>query len=174
MGIRTRSRIAEATQLRPTILGILADYRQPVLVEAFQTGPELTVGVIGTGPEARVLGTMEVVPKNTPLSEFVYSLEVKRNYQAEVDYQAPPRRPPELIGAVERLALDCHRVLGCRDVSRVDIRLGGDGVPRFIELNPLPGLHPINSDLIILAKGYGLSFEALIGRILASAIARRG
>lgn len=174
MGIRTRSRIAEATQIRPTILGILSDYQQPVLVEVFQTGPELTVGVLGTGPEARVLGMMEVVPRNTPLSEFVYSLEVKRNYQAEVEYQAPPRRPPELIGAVERLALECHRLLGCRDVSRVDIRLGGDGVPRFIELNPLPGLHPVNSDLIILAQGYGVSFEALIAAIVKSAIARRG
>ncbi|MFO0726112.1 MAG: D-alanine--D-alanine ligase [Myxococcota bacterium] len=172
MGIRQRCRVQRPEELRAVVLELLQAYGQPVLLEVFQTGPELTVGVMGTGASARVIGAMEIVPKNQPLDEFVYSVEVKRNYLAEVEYHTPPRRPAALMEAVEAVALGAHRVLGCRDVSRVDVRLGGDGIPRFIEVNPLPGLNPVSSDLCILARGQGLEFSALVAGIVDSAQAR--
>ena len=62
-----------------------------------------------------------------------------------------------LIGEA-RLAFDA---LGCRDLARIDFRLR-DGVPYFIEANPLPGLAPVTSDLVILARGHGLGHADLI------------
>jgi D-alanine-D-alanine ligase len=47
-------------------------------------------------------------------------------------------------------------------------------VPYFLEVNPLPGLHPVTSDLMILAKGYGWSYEDVIETVLAAALVRTG
>jgi D-alanine-D-alanine ligase len=76
-----------------------------VLVEEFCTGPEFTVGILGEGAHARILGVMEIVPRRGPTEAFVYSVEVKRNFRAEVEYHVPPRRPESLVRAVETTAL---------------------------------------------------------------------
>jgi D-alanine-D-alanine ligase len=72
---------------------------------------------------------------------------------------------------VEQAALTVYRALGCRDVARIDFRLR-DGEPYFLEVNPLPGLNPETSDLVILAGLRGWSHAQLIERILAAALAR--
>jgi D-alanine-D-alanine ligase len=59
-----------------------------------------------------------------------------------------------------------------RDVARVDIRCDRGGVPNFVEVNPLPGMNPVYSDLIILAYGLGWKYDDLIARVVASAIRR--
>ncbi len=69
--------------------------------------------------------------------------------------------------------MKAYRVLGCRDVSRIDFRLRG-GVPYFLEVNPLPGLNPESSDLVILARLAGWSYEELIRTILHAALTRHG
>ena len=66
-----------------------------------------------------------------------------------------------------------HRALGCRDVSRVDLRLDARGVPNVLEVNALPGLSPVTSDIVILARAGGRTYEALIGRIVDEALARQ-
>jgi D-alanine-D-alanine ligase len=105
-----------------------------------------------------------------PDDRFVYSLEVKRDYLRQVRYEC---LPAERCPAVAEAALRAWRALGCRDVSRIDFRLR-DGVPYFLEVNPLPGLNPESSDLIILARLAGWSYERLIGAILHAAVARTG
>jgi len=62
--------------------------------------------------------------------------------------------------------------LGCRDAGRVDIRCDAAGVPNFMEVNPLAGLHPTHSDLPMIARSFGVSYVELIGRILQSAAQR--
>ena len=89
------------------------------------------------------------------------------------DSEVPARLSKRDLAAVEELAVSTHRVLGCRDLSRIDVRLR-DGVAYFIEANPLPGLNPENSDLVILARGLGLTYDALIGRVLETTLARNG
>ncbi|MDQ3032614.1 MAG: D-alanine--D-alanine ligase [Myxococcota bacterium] len=174
MGVRNHSRVTDEHELRELVGQLLADYREPVLVEEFASGPEFTVGILGTGPSAQVIGAMEIVPKNCPIDEFVYSLEVKRNYLEEVEYHAPPRRPAEMVRHVEEVALAAYRALACRDVGRVDIRMGDDGEPKFLEVNPLPGLNPVTGDLVILARANGLGYADLIGRIVDGARERQG
>lgn len=173
-GIRNSSRITDPGALGPTVAKLLADYGEPVLVEEFCPGPEFTVGVVGTGRDARVLGALEIVPRRAKPEEFVYSLEVKRNWEVEVEYHVPPRRPAEVVADVERVALDAYRALDCRDVGRVDVRLDRSGKASFLEVNPLPGIHPVTGDLCILARGRGVSYDRLIAEVVASARKRWG
>lgn len=133
----------------------------PVLVEEFLPGDEYTVGIIA----GEVIGAMQVVPRK-PAADFIYSLDVKRDYLNQVAYQLAD------VPDVEKLALDVWRAFGLRDVSRVDVRRDRNGVPNFIEVNPLPGVHPVNSDLIILGRLLGIRYEDLIGRVISSATRR--
>jgi D-alanine-D-alanine ligase len=145
------------------------DQRQPILLEEFIPGEELTVGVIGNEPP-KVIGTLRVVPLRN-VERFVYSLEVKRNYAECVRYECPPKLPTAHLRAAEEAALLVYHCLGCRDISRIDFRLR-DGVPYFLEVNPLPGLNPETSDLVILARMSGMPYEELIREILRAAMGR--
>ena len=80
---------------------------------------------------------------------------------------------PATLAAIERAALTAYRALGCRDISRVDFRLR-DGVPYFLEVNPLPGLNPDDSDLVILAQLAGWTYQRLIATIVQAALERVG
>jgi D-alanine-D-alanine ligase len=140
-----------------------------LLVEEFISGDELTVGVVGNDPP-RVLGVMRIVP-NRPDEHFVYSLEVKRDWRNRVRYECPARLPTEASEKVEAAALAAYQALGCRDVARIDFRLR-DGVPYFIEANPLPGLSPETGDLVILAGRMGVGHTELINMIVDAALKR--
>lgn len=174
MGIRKNSRIASPGDLDDRVGSLLEHYREPVLVEEFCDGPEFTVAVLGTGANARVVAPMEIVPKQVPIADFVYSLEMKRstNWRAEMDYVAPPQRDAALVRAIEAIALGAHRALGCRDISRVDVRIGRDGAPKFIEANPLPGIAPGWSDLALLWERVDRPYEDLVNSIVDEARTR--
>ncbi len=174
MGIRDGAIFDSVAALRAALPALKRGYRQAILLEEFCPGPEFTVGVLGTGSAARVLGVMEIVPKNLSLERFLYSLDAKRSWQQRVEYHAPPKRSPRLIRELGKLAVESHRALGCRDVSRVDLRLGRDGRPNFLELNPLPGLSSKSGDLVILARSHGVSHAELVRMIVAEARARLG
>lgn len=170
-GIRDRSLVEEPAELAPLLHAMRQDYRQPIMIEEFISGAEVTVGVIGNNPP-QVIGCLHVVPKENP-DKFVYGLEVKRNYHHRVEYVSPPRLPGPTIEVIEKAALRCYHALGCRDVARVDFRVR-DGMPYFLEVNPLPGVNPEDSDLVILAKLRGWSYEQLVGRIVDEANKRYG
>jgi D-alanine-D-alanine ligase len=169
-GIRGKCVVDDVRELRAAVAELRRSHRQPVLVEEYIDGDELTVGVVGNDPP-EVVGVMRVLPQR-PTERFVYSLEVKRDWQNQVRYECPARLPPGRARAVEEAALKAYRALGCRDVARVDFRLR-DGVPYFLEVNPLPGLNPETGDLVILARLAGWSYERLIGRIFQAALDRQ-
>jgi D-alanine-D-alanine ligase len=170
-GVTGRSLVRERGELGSACRMLLETYRQPVLVEAFLPGREVTVGIVGSGATARVVGVMEV--DFTALAEAsAYTALNKKEYQARVAYRlladdalAPPAR--ELAGAV-------FDVLGCRDAARVDLRCDAAGRLHFLEVNPLPGINHVRSDLPIMARLGGMPYDALIGAIVDSARARQG
>jgi D-alanine-D-alanine ligase len=168
-GIRGKCIVDTPQELIEAIENHRRAYRQPILVEEYIEGEELTVGIVGNSPP-RIIGVMRVLPTRKE-ERFIYSLEVKRDYLARVQYECPAKLPPLRLQAVEEAALTVYRTLGCRDVARIDFRLK-DGIPYFLEVNPLPGLNPESSDLVILARLAGWSYEQLIESILEAAVRR--
>lgn len=171
-GIDPTSRIHDKEGLHGVCTRLLERFRQPVLVETFLPGRELTVGLLGTGAEASILGTMEIIlrPNAEP---GVYSYVNKERCEELVDYRMGDCTD-ETIRRAETIALAAWRALGCRDGGRVDIRCDALGRPHFLEVNPLAGLHPEHSDLPMLAAAVGMGYTELIGRIVASAGKRLG
>ena len=172
-GIRLDSKISAPESLKEKAGWLLKSYNSPLLVEEFVAGPEFTVGVLGNENPV-VLGVMQIEIKGTPADEAIYSLEVKREWEEKVCYHCPPSIAPALLKEIEEVALRSYRVLGCRDVSRVDIRVGEDVTPYFLEVNPLPGLSPHYGDLPIMARRMGWDYDRLVKTIFYHALKRNG
>ena len=170
-GIRARCLVERAEDLEEVVAGLRRDYGQPLVLEEFAAGEEVTVGVVGNDPP-RVLGALRVVP-TVPTERFVYSLEVKRDWERQVRYECPPALPAEQLEQLHNAALAAYAALGCRDVARIDFRLRA-GLPYFIEANPLPGLNPESSDLVFIARFLGQDHAALLHLILHAAFHRVG
>ncbi len=164
-GITSASKIEEPEALARRCRELLARYRQPVLVEEYLPGREFTVGILGTGGRASVLGTLEVIIRDQG-EQGAYSYLNKENCDRLVDYRLAR---DEAARAAESVCLELWRALDCRDAGRVDVRLDADGRPGIMELNPLAGLHPTHSDLPMIARAAGMSYRELIARIVASA-----
>ncbi len=169
-GIDGASLIRTPQELRATCERLLATFGQPVLVEAYLPGRELTTGIVGTGAAARVVGTIEVhLGDNAEQGAYTYTN--KALYEELVVYQLVTAQDP-VVRAAEEISLAAWRLLGCRDGGRLDLRCDADGNPQLMELNPLAGLHPEHSDLPIICTAAGISYDELIGCILDSAVAR--
>ncbi len=164
-GIDMNSLVTSSKELYSRVLQLLEKFQQPVLVEEFLPGREFTVGITGTGMEAKTCGIMEVMVKARE-NEKIYSLHNKENYKGKVDYSVPDE---EISRQCYKVALEAWKALECEDGGRVDIKMDKNGIPCFIEVNPLAGLNPIHSDLPILSRLHGLSYEELISRIMQSA-----
>jgi len=172
-GVRLDSKVMDAPSLEEKTRWLLENYGPPVLVEEFVKGPEFTVGILGNEVPC-VLGVMLIEIKGELIEEAIYSLEIKREWEEKVAYHCPPPIDPKLQKGIEEVALQAYRALDCRDVSRVDIRVGKDGTPYFLEVNPLPGLSPVYGDLPIMAKRMGWSYDQLVRTIFHHALKRYG
>ena len=168
-GIRNKSVVTSREQLSSVLASLSRDHPQPILVEEFIQGDEVTVGMLGN-EAPRLLGIMRIVPE-FPVERFVYSLEVKREYKKLVRYECPALLPEKTLQKIEASARLAFAALGCRDVARIDFRVR-DGVPYFLEVNPLPGLNPDDSDLVIMAKLVGCSYAQLVEAIVSAAFER--
>jgi D-alanine-D-alanine ligase len=168
-GVDKFSKVDSPKQLQDVCRRLLEKFDQPVLVEEYLPGREFTTAILGSGKKARVLGSMEfTIRKDAPAQD--YSYEVKELCEQFVKYFPAPKG--KLRDEVEDLALKTYQALQCRDAARVDIRLDSAGRPSFMEINPLPGMHPTHSDLPMIATQEGMSFGQLIGEIINSALER--
>ena len=169
-GIRLGSRAETSAQIAEVAAALLEHYGQPVMIEEFIAGDELTVGMLGNSPPT-ILGIMRVVPKRNN-AHFIYSLEVKREWEQLVDYECPARLEKGIREEIINSSLKVFKILGCRDFARLDFKFDSEGVPYFLEVNPLAGLNPKSSDMPIMAYKLGWTYQALISTILNAAIQR--
>ncbi len=195
MGVSARSIVHDEAELRAELAEQLARYHQPILVERFVAGREITVGVLGNlrPPVARrmpddeqarrvlhglrFLPPLEVDFARHPASEGgVYTNRMKTEWAGDFRYLCPAPLAPGLVEQLNWLTAAVFRVTGCVDVARVDFRLdASDGdKPYILEINPLPGLYPGLSDLVLEAAAEDMSYDALINAILDAAIVRHG
>jgi D-alanine-D-alanine ligase len=131
------------------------------LVEQFIDGIELTVGIL----EDRALAPIRIVPK----SEF-FDFEAKYK-SADTEHRFDTGLPREVIELVKSLALEAHNVVGCRDLSRVDVMVDKQNRPFLIEINTLPGFTP-KSLLPEAAAHAGVGFVELVDRLVKRAAGR--
>ena len=171
-GIRVTSRLKSTPQVVEAVKGLLEHYRQPVMVEEFIDGDEVTVGLVGNSPP-RVVGIMRVLPRRKT-DHFVYSLEVKRDWESLLTYECPAQLAKGVLQDIADSSLRAFDALGCRDFARMDFRISPDGIPYFLEVNPLPGLNPKSGDLPIMARKVGWTYENLISAVLDAALQRLG
>jgi D-alanine-D-alanine ligase len=164
-GIDAKSKVSNPAELRSTCLSLLPRFINGLIVETFLPGREFTVAITGTGDDARSLGVMEVILKESAESH-AYTYINKEYCDDHVSYRMVE---DETAKECESVALAAWRCLNCRDAGRVDIRLDPQGKPGFMEVNPLAGLHPEHSDLPIICNFQGIPFASLIGMIMESA-----
>jgi D-alanine-D-alanine ligase len=167
-GISASSKIMTRKDLDSVCRRLFAAFDQPVLLETFMPGREFTVGITGTGGEAQAVGAIEVLLKKDA-EPGSYSYTNKKKFEEYVEYRLVK---DEIARKAVEVSLAAWRGLGCRDGGRIDLRADAQGVPRFLEVNPLAGLNPEISDLPILCKLSGMSYQELISRIMDSALKR--
>lgn len=170
-GVSPTSKIAKRASLAPVCQDLLQRFKQPVLVETYLPGREFTVGLVGSGDNAKALGTLEIVLLAGAEAE-IYSYVNKERCEELVEYRLVQAARDPQVREAEAVALSAWRALGCRDAGRVDLRCDAAGRPNFMEVNPLSGLHPSHSDLPMLCTAIGMPYEALIGAIIDSAATR--
>lgn len=182
-GIGDASLCCSPEELATTAGRIIARFNQPALAEAWLPGREFTVGIIGSGASARLIGVMEI------RSEATYGLDAKKHFD-RIAYRRTQDLEAIAVGSAVNLtyrivtdseaiaageaALAAWRALGGHDGGRIDIRSDAAGRPMFLEANPLAGLHPTDSDLTIMACLAGHDHAWLLARIMDAACARLG
>jgi D-alanine-D-alanine ligase len=170
-GVTRRSIVHDEAELREVARELVGKYRQPALVEQYIQGREFTVGLLGER-RPRVLPVMEIVFLDRADPTPIYSFEMKQDWNEKIRYDVPARLAPREVDRLERAGREVFAALGCRDVARIDFRIDAEGRIFFIECNPLPGLTPGWSDLVLIAQAAGIEYRALIGEILSNAIRR--
>jgi len=181
-GITERNFCRTRAELEAQTAFLLETYRQPVIVEEYLPGAEFTCAVLGNGAEAEVLPIVGMNFASLPEGALpIYGYEAKwiwdRPERPLQMFDCPARISESLAREIERVTLDAYRVLGCRDWSRIDVRLDADGQPNVVEVNPLPGILPNpadNSCFPKAARAAGMSYDELIQSCLKLAAARQG
>ncbi|MFH1046628.1 MAG: ATP-grasp domain-containing protein [Candidatus Omnitrophota bacterium] len=176
-GIHATSVVKSPDRIAEEVARIKKLYRQDVLVEEFIEGIEVTVGILGNNPPA-ILPVLEIDFSHCKNSgESFYSWEVKEYQGVDSRYPdpqffCPARLAKEQEEGVKKVALQAHQALGCLDISRVDIRLSSESIPYVLEINPLPGLDPKESNLTRMTQSAGMRYADLINAILDNALER--
>lgn len=174
MGITRDSVVRDEAGLRAQVDKIINHYHQPALVEHFVDGREITVGIMGN-ESLTVLPILEIDLSPCPPEEAgIYTSRVKTELARVPNYICPAPLEAHLAEELGQIATAAYRATGCLDVARVDFRLDSQNRPWILEINPLPGLSPGISDLVIIGAAAGLSHAQLVNRILSLAWQRYG
>lgn len=181
-GITERNYIRDRGELLACVTELQEVYEQPVLLEEFLPGAEFTCGVIGNGRDARVLPLVGMRFDALPKGALpIYGFEAKWVWDTPDEplqiFECPARVTDSLRASIEKVTLRAYHALGCRDWSRIDVRLDAAGVPHIVEVNPLPGILPNpedNSCLPKAAAAAGMSYDELIQSCVLAAAKRQG
>ena len=144
----------------PTALVAAFSYDSKVLLERHVEGRDLAVSILDDEP----LPVVEAVPQGDDFYEFHARYEIGRT-----SFTCPADLPQALTERAQELALATYRLLGCHAFARIDLMLDAAGRLTVLEANPIPGFTE-TSLLPQAAEAAGISFDALVGRILELAL----
>lgn len=134
-----------------------------ILVEEFVRGVEVTAGIVGN-LDPIILPLVEIVPK-----KGFYDYESKYT-KGMTEYIVPARLPKEYYFAAQEVAKKAYLTLGCKGTARVDMIVGGNGIPYILEVNTIPGMTE-TSLLPKAASAAGIEFDDLISKLVQLALA---
>ena len=146
----------------PSAVHAALHYDDRVLLEKHIAGVEVAVSILGND-SLEALPLVEVVPHS---SFFDFD---SRYTPGLTEYYCPARLDEDTTGKAIDIALRTHRVLGCLNVSRVDIIVDNQGVPQVLELNISPGMTE-TSLLPLAASAAGIGFNELVERLVKLAM----
>jgi D-alanine-D-alanine ligase len=181
-GIYNSCVVRNPDELANEVKTILETYDEPALVEDFLPGREFTVALMGNGEDVTVLPIVEIKFDALPSGvNPIYSYEAKwiwdrRENPLDV-FQCPADIPEALSADISDVCRRAYNALGCRDWSRIDVRIDSTGIPNILEINPLPGILPQpedNSCFPKAARAAGISYTRLINSVLDIAMKRNG
>ncbi len=168
-GLSDSSRVENEEDLKKQVEFVASNYRQPALIEEFISGQEFTVAVIGNEP-AQAMPVVQIkIDGKLKLNDKFYTFA--RITSDKLEYICPARISEDLKNKLSDLAVKTYNAVECRDFGRVDFRVDNDGNAYVLEINPLPSLS--TEDVFMnVANALGMTYEAIIGKILESAIKR--
>ncbi len=147
----------------PAALVAAFSYDSRVLLERHVDGRDLAVSILDSEP----LPVVEAVPRDDDFYDFEARYEIGRT-----DFRCPADVGEIATAAAQELALAVYRLLGCYGFARIDLMLdAATGELTVLEANAIPGLTE-TSLLPQAAEAAGISFDALIERVLDLALAR--
>ena len=173
-GVTQDSVVETADAFTALVDRMLARYPAGLIVEEYIPGRELSVPLLESYPGkilAVVEHTFDLGAVGGKYNIYDYDMKQGGERARAVDVVCPADLTAEEQERVEDMARHVFEVMHCPDLGRVDIRLHDDGDPYFIELNPLPSLHPAAS-LMTAARTCGLEFKDVM-RLLIRSAARR-
>jgi D-alanine-D-alanine ligase len=150
----------------PAALVSAFSYDRKVLLERYVPGRDLAVSIVEEDGAPRALPIVEAVPNERDFYDFEARYEIGRTR-----FVCPAELPDTVAARTQELAIAAYRTLGCAGFARVDLMLHEDGELYVLEANSVPGLTE-TSLLPQAADAAGISFDALVGRILAIALSR--
>ena len=174
-GIGDDSVARDWRSLRALVEKMVKQYPAGVLVEEFIPGVDVTVPFVeGLGDEG-VMMPVEYVIDPAARSKFnIYDYRLKNTAAEKVSVRCPAELPRDVLARLRTISKTAVRVLGMRDVGRIDFRLGEDGRIYFLEVNALPSLEPGASIFAASKREEGLSYEQTIAQVVKSAGVRWG
>lgn len=177
VGVEQQSVVTNLDELRARVRFVYEQFAQPVLVEEFILGRELTVALVEM-PDLRILPGTEVLfptDKQDYWPILTYSAKWDKHsieFNA-TDYHFKAELAPDLLANIEDSARRAFRLLGCRDYARVDFRIRkGDDRPFVLELNPNPDFAPERA-LANNLWAAGIEHEVFVRQLVANALNRR-
>ncbi|WP_428269544.1 D-alanine--D-alanine ligase family protein [Haliangium sp.] len=170
-GIGNTNVVDDEESLRAAVRSVLNRYRQPAIIEEYISGREFTVGLLGD-KRPRVLPAMEIRFKDPTVQRPVYDFVVKQAWEQHVYYECPAKLTDTERKNIEKIARDTFWALDCRDVARADLRMDDDGRIYVLEVNPLPGLTPGYSDLVLISQAAGMDYDQLMAEIMLGGLRR--
>ena len=168
-GLSEASRVENMEELKKQVEYTTTTYKQPALIEEFIRGEEFTVAILGNDPP-EVLPLVQIkIDGRFKLNDKFYTFA--RITSDRLEYVSPAHISQDLKKKISELALKTYNAVECLDFGRVDFRVDQEGGPYVLEINPLPSLST-EDVFMVVAKGIGISYEEMIGKILNSALKR--
>ena len=140
-------------------------YGEAALVEQLVTGTEVAVTVIDTGDGPQALPAVEIAPLSG-----VYDYTA-RYTAGSTEFDVPAELSEEIAAEVARVAIEVHRTLGLRDLSRSDLIIDADGAVWFLEVNVAPGFTETSTVPLSIGAD-GLDLGEVCRALVDAAVAR--